>query len=204
MEKRIQKLIDAAIQRPEEFYKQVSEEKGFRPAIIHYLLCMLAATPIVLVISYLSVGLASLTPLPWHANLAGALAATALNVVLGLAGACIYVGIFHAVSYLLGAREGVLRTAQIYSYGMTASLVISPYINGISGYFGLVYNETLLGVAFFIAWLSVAIWSFYRIYKGVRILQKLAFWRAVLAVILPFFILFALYAVIYVLSMPVA
>ena len=194
----LQKIINASVQKPEEFYAKNSDEKGFKPTIIHYLLCILAATPIALLVNYQAIasGVGGTTLLPGYAIFAGALVATALNVVLGLAGACVYVGLFHAVSYALGAREGILRTAQSYAYGMTASLIISPYISGVSSYFELVSVQTALGFMLFLAGLAVLIWGFYRVYHGVVGLQKLSFWKAIIATILPVVILFALYALL--------
>ncbi len=155
-----------------------------------------------LITSYQAITLGSLASLPEYSIFVGALVATLLNDVLGLAGACIYVGIFHAVSYVLGVREGILRTAQAYAYGMTASLIISPYISGISGYLGIVSLQSTLGFVLLFAGLAVLIWGFYRVYKGVLILHKLSIWKAIVATILPVVILYVLYAVLMLASAP--
>jgi len=159
----IEKIL-VIILKPKEFFSIIKEEGSVKKAIYYYLILFLATLPLALFMNFL------ITP-----ELDTFTAIINLVVYFAVSSGLVFFNIvmLHLFTYLVGGREGILRTAQAILYGATPTLLTSwyPFVNIIGG----LYTAVLIVL-------------------GIRDLHNISTFRAVLVYLLPFLITLLLLA----------
>lgn len=133
---------------PEARFDELTKDPGYKDSLVYLAVCMLLSAPVHLAAAVFL----SQNPL-----------GRILGLVLALPFGYIYYGVLHLVLKLFGAKEGFLKTVQIFIYGSTGSLILG--------------GIPILG--FILSLVALA-----NVVLGSKRVHGISLWRAIAAVVL--------------------
>lgn len=162
--------IRLVLTAPSKFFNAVRNERGFKRPFLYYLLLSIiySAGTFVTLLLFASADAILLESIaPGFIYLL-----VPLGWLLGLLLSFVIPALFHIFVYLLGGRKGFLQTYKSYVYALTPELLVGwlPVIGAIASLYSI----------------------FYLFPKGLSIQQKITAGRALLVVVIPMAIFFAL------------
>ena len=157
--------------KPRDFFAETKKEGDFSIALEYFLLLVLVMFPFGLVASILFNS---------EEPILDIVVGYPIGLVIGITVLFIIIAFYHLFIFMLGGRQGILRTCQAFLYGATAGILLSwlPIVN-----------------------LLAAFYSVYLTITGISVLQEMKAGRAVLAYFLPLAAIFIFAVILVVLSL---
>lgn len=146
------KMKRTAVLATEKDFKRLTDDKGFAPSFMYYLAFQLAWFVVALIL-YLAFG-----------TLGERWLRLVLSIPVGIAVMYIYIGLVHGIIKLLGGKESLLKTVQIYIYGFT------PYY--------------WLRAIPCVGWMVGLLFSFGNHLLGLTEVHRLSYWKAAFAALI--------------------